>query len=68
VCTVLPGLVDTEIYQKVTGFESTLDKLKKHVPDWLTPADVADVILLILRSPDNVVLSEVVVLPRHQGR
>jgi NAD(P)-dependent dehydrogenase (short-subunit alcohol dehydrogenase family) len=68
VSTVLPGLVDTSIYQKVAGFESTLEKLKRQVPEWLTPANVADVILLILTSPDNVVLSEVVLLPRQQGR
>lgn len=68
VSTVLPGLVDTPIYQKVSGFESSFAKLKQQVPEWLRPADVADVILSILTSPDALVLSEVVLLPRNQGR
>jgi 3-hydroxy acid dehydrogenase / malonic semialdehyde reductase len=68
VSTIVPGLVDTNIYDKVDGFGPTLEKLKQQVPEWLSPNDVADVICWTLSRPENVAVSEVVVLPRHQAR
>lgn len=68
VSTVLPGLVDTPIYDKVAGFQATRSKLEQQVPKWLTPEDVAEVVAWLLRQPQHVVVSEVVVLPRGQAR
>lgn len=68
VSTVVPGLVDTSIYDKVEGFGPTLSKLKQQVPTWLSPENVADVICWLLNQPKEVAVSEVVVLPTRQAR
>jgi NAD(P)-dependent dehydrogenase (short-subunit alcohol dehydrogenase family) len=68
VMLLAPGLVDTPIYDKVEGFEATRAALKKQVPRWLEPGEVADVALWMLTRPPSIVLSDVVVLPRHQAR
>ncbi len=68
VCVVRPGLVDTEIYSKVTGFEGAKRKIREQVPNWLSANDVAEVIIWVLQRPPAVVVSEVTVLPRGQAR
>lgn len=68
VTTLSPGLVDTPIYDKVSGFEETLSKLKRAVPRWLSAQDVADVIVWLLTQPAHLVVSELVVLPKGQSR
>ncbi len=68
VSLIAPGLVDTPIYDKVAGFESTRAALNKHVPEWLSAEDVADAALWLLTRPAAVVVSELVLLPRYQAR
>ncbi|HEX4383374.1 MAG TPA: SDR family oxidoreductase [Myxococcales bacterium] len=68
VSLIVPGLVDTPIYDKVEGFESTRAALSKHVPAWLSADDVADAALWMLTRPAAVVASELVLLPRFQAR
>ncbi len=68
VTLISPGLVDTEIYEKVEGFERTLNKLKENVPDWLAAEDVAKAIRWALEQPPHVVVGELVLLPRGQAR
>ena len=68
VTLISPGLVDTEIYEKVEGFETTLSKLKSTVPDWLTAEDVARAIVWALEQPPHVVVGELVLFPRGQTR
>jgi NAD(P)-dependent dehydrogenase (short-subunit alcohol dehydrogenase family) len=65
---VVPGLVDTPIYDKVAGFEKTRAKIKEQIPTWLTPEDVADAIVWTLSRPAHVVVGEIVLLPRGQAR
>ncbi len=68
VSSVVPGLVDTPIYDKVSGFERVGTKLKQVIPRWLSPDDVAETILWVLKQPPHVVLSEVTILPKGQAR
>ena len=68
VCVVRPGLVDTEIYSKVSGFDGAMRKIREQVPNWLLADDVAEVIIWVLQRPPAVVVSEVTVLPRGQAR
>lgn len=68
VTLISPGLVDTEIYEKVEGFERTLSKLKDSVPDWLAAEDVARAITWALQQPPHVVVGELVLFPRGQAR
>lgn len=68
VSTVLPGLVETNIYDKVPDFGATRRKLEQQIPKWLTAEDVAEIVLWLLRQPQHVVVSELVVLPRGQAR
>jgi NADP-dependent 3-hydroxy acid dehydrogenase YdfG len=68
VSLIAPGLVDTPIYDKVEGFESARQALQKHVPEWLSASDVADVLIWMLTRPASVCVSELVLLPRHQAR
>lgn len=65
---IAPGLVDTEIYDKVEGFESTLAKLKTQSPDWLRAEDVSHAILWCLSRPEHVVVGDLTLLPRGQAR
>ena len=66
VCVVVPGLVDTPIYDKVQGFDSMRQRLQRHIPRWLDAADVADAICWIVTQPDHVTVSELVLLPVGQ--
>jgi NAD(P)-dependent dehydrogenase (short-subunit alcohol dehydrogenase family) len=68
VTLVLPGLVDTPIYDKVAGFEKTKKKISEQVPTWLSAGDVADAIVWALDRPPHVVVGEMVLLPRGQPR
>lgn len=67
VCQVTPGLVDTELYRKVEGFEGAARKLKQAVPRWLDAGDVAEAIVWVLAQPAHVTVGEVVLLPTGQA-
>jgi len=68
VSLLVPGLVDTPIYQKVEGFERAEARLREALPEWLTPQDVAESAAWMLSQPEHVVISELVILPRGQAR
>lgn len=68
VSTIAPGLVDTPIYDKVSGFERAKRKIQEQVPVWLSAADVADVIVWVASRPDHLVVSELSLLPSAQAR
>jgi NADP-dependent 3-hydroxy acid dehydrogenase YdfG len=68
VTAIAPGLVDTPLYDKVSGFADARDRIARQVPRWLTAADVADAIVWIVTRPAHVVIAELVVLPLGQGR
>ena len=68
VSLVVPGLVETPIYDNVKGFAATRAKLNEHVTKWLDPGDVADAIVWMLTRPAHVAVSEVVIMPREQAR
>jgi NADP-dependent 3-hydroxy acid dehydrogenase YdfG len=68
VSLIVPGLVDTPIYDKVAGFDGARAALHKQVPVWLSADDVAEAMMWILTRPPSVVVSEVVILPRFQAR
>lgn len=64
--TVVLGLVDTPIYDKVSGFDRARAKLREHVPVWLRPEDVAETILWMLSRPDHVAVHDIVLMPSTQ--
>lgn len=68
VSVIVPGLVNTPIYDSVEGFDGTRAKLNEQVPRWLAPEDVADAMLWILSRPAHVVVSELTLLPAGQTR
>jgi NADP-dependent 3-hydroxy acid dehydrogenase YdfG len=68
VSTVAPGLVDTPIYDKVSGFERAKQKIQEQVPVWLSAADVADAIVWIATRPAHLVVSDLSLLPSAQAR
>ena len=68
VTLVVPGLVDTPIYDKVDGFARTRDKIREQVPTWLDADDVAQAIVWALERPAHVVVSELQLLPLGQAR
>jgi NAD(P)-dependent dehydrogenase (short-subunit alcohol dehydrogenase family) len=68
VTSVAPGLVDTPIYDKVSGFERAKQKIQEQVPTWLGAADVADAILWIATRPAHLVVSDLTLLPSAQAR
>ena len=68
VSSILPGLVDTPIYDKVEGFERTRQKLHEQVPTWLSAEDVAEAIVWIATRPAHLVISELTILPSAQAR
>lgn len=65
---VLPGLVDTPIYDKVAGFEKARGKLRESVPEWLAAGDVADAIVWTLCRPSHVAVGEITLFPVGQAR
>jgi NAD(P)-dependent dehydrogenase (short-subunit alcohol dehydrogenase family) len=68
VSSVSPGFVDTPIYDKLDGFSEARSRLRAEVPNWLSSEDVAEAIFWILSRPANVVVSELVVMPKGQVR
>lgn len=68
VTSIVPGLVDTPVYDKVTGFEKTLRRLREAIPTWLSAEDIASSVVWALSQPDHVVIAELVVLPKGQSR
>jgi NAD(P)-dependent dehydrogenase (short-subunit alcohol dehydrogenase family) len=68
VSSISPGLVDTPIYDKFDGFSETRRRLSEQVPNWLSSDEVADAVLWILSRPPNVVVSDLVVMPKGQVR
>jgi len=68
VTSIVPGLVDTPIYDDVEGFGDLRKKLDEQVPQWLAPEDVAETIIWALSRPANVVVTELTVMPRGQAR
>lgn len=66
VSLLVPGLVDTPIYQKVEGFERTEAHLRQALPRWLSAEDVAEAAAWMLSRPPGVVISELVILPTGQ--
>jgi len=68
VTSIVPGLVDTPLYDKVAGFAATREKIARQVPRWLDPDDVADTVAWILTRPAHVVVAEIVLLAAGQGR
>jgi NAD(P)-dependent dehydrogenase (short-subunit alcohol dehydrogenase family) len=68
VSSISPGLVDTPIYDKLDGFSETRRRLTEQVPAWLSSDDIAEAVLWILSRPANVVVSDLVVMPKGQVR
>lgn len=68
VSSVAPGLVDTPIYDKVSGFERAKQKIQEQVPVWLSAADVADAIVWVATRPAHLVISDLAILPSAQAR
>ncbi len=68
VTSIVPGLVDTPIYDKVEGFARTREKIRESLPQWLSAEDVAEAIVWALDRPAHVVASEIVLLPLGQAR
>jgi 3-hydroxy acid dehydrogenase/malonic semialdehyde reductase len=68
VTTIAPGLVDTPLYDKVSGFAGARDKLAAQVPRWLAPSDIADAIFWVVTRPSHIVIADLVMLPSGQGR
>jgi 3-hydroxy acid dehydrogenase / malonic semialdehyde reductase len=68
VTSIVPGLVDTPIYDKVAGFERTKTKIRESLPQWLTAEDVAEAIVWAIERPAHVVAAEIVLLPLGQAR
>ena len=66
VCVLVPGLVDTPIYDKIQGFAGMRQRLQRRIPKWLEAADVADAVCWIVTQPDHVTVSELVLLPVGQ--
>ena len=67
VTTVEPGIVDTELQNQIAD-ENVRHRLAdtRHRIDWLTPADVAEVILFAVSRPARVSLPSVPILPAAQ--
>jgi len=68
VSTVAPGLVDTPIYDKVSGFHGAKQRIKEQVPRWLSAEDVADAIVWIASRPPHLVVADLSLLPSAQAR
>lgn len=68
VTSIAPGLVDTPLYEKITGFAGARDKLARSVPRWLTATDVADAVFWVVSRPAHIVIAELVMMPSGQGR
>ena len=68
VASVAPGLVKTPIYDTMAGIERLQAQLKKHVPEWLRPEDVAECLEWMISRPAHVNVADVTLLPTLQAR
>lgn len=68
VTLVVPGLVDTPIYDKVEGFDASKERIRAQLPVWLSADDVAQTIEWVVSRPPHVVVTELVVMPKGQSR
>ena len=68
VTLIVPGLVETPLYDRVAGFDKVLARLRADIPIWLSPDEVADAVVWTLTRPAHVVVSEIVLLPAGQAR
>lgn len=68
VSSLSPGVVDTPIYDKLDGLSEAKRGLVEEVPHWLSSDEVAEAVLWILSRPPNVVVSDLVVMPKGQAR
>ena len=68
VTSIAPGLVDTPIYDELSGFTELKKKLGEQVPNWLKPEDIAETVAWVLSRPPNVVVTDLTVMPRGQAR
>jgi NADP-dependent 3-hydroxy acid dehydrogenase YdfG len=68
VSLIVPGLVDTPVYDRVEGFDAARKALRSQVPEWLTADDVADAMMWMLTRPPRVLISEITLVPRGQAR
>ncbi|MCA1663466.1 MAG: SDR family NAD(P)-dependent oxidoreductase, partial [Myxococcales bacterium] len=68
VTLMVPGLVDTPIYDKLDAFQRTRDKIREQIPTWLSAEDVAEAIIWALARPAHVVVGEMVLFPQGQTR
>jgi NADP-dependent 3-hydroxy acid dehydrogenase YdfG len=68
VTTIEPGIVDTELQSHIPD-QNVKDRLAgtRKTVQWLTPADVADVVSFTVSLPRHVNLSEIEVLPTRQA-
>ena len=67
ICTVDPGLVETEFSE--VRFRGDKERAKKTYQGLkpLAPADIADAVLYAASRPPHVQISEMILLPVHQG-
>lgn len=68
VTSVAPGLVDTPLYDHMTGFEKVRAKFQEQIPRWLSPEDVAETIAWIVARPPHVVVGDISLYPLGQPR
>jgi serine 3-dehydrogenase len=67
VCTVDPGLVETEFsIVRFRGNEQRAKSVYQNVTP-LTPADVADAVLYCAMAPPHVQIAEIIILPTNQA-
>ncbi len=67
VTTIEPGIVDTELQSHIPD-QNVKDRLAgtRKTVQWLTPADVAEVVSFTVGLPRHVNLSEIAALPTRQ--
>lgn len=68
VTTIEPGIVDTELQSHIPD-QNVRDRLAgtRRTVQWLTPADIAEVVSFAVSLPRHVNLSEIAVLPTRQA-
>ncbi len=66
--TISPGLVDTEIYSKIDGFETMEKRLRDGIPRWLSSGEVAQSLCWMLEQPRHIQVTNLTMLPTGQPR
>jgi NADP-dependent 3-hydroxy acid dehydrogenase YdfG len=68
VTTIEPGIVDTELQSHIPD-QNAKDRLAgtRKTVQWLTPADIAEVVSFTVSLPRHVNLSEIAILPTRQA-